>query len=207
MVDFTTVPQRLALINIDLQRCFVERATEGLSTVGRINRLATACRRAGILIVHTRHVLRSDGANMGILGEMIPKIKDGLLNNGNEAAAFHPALHIEPSDVLLEKPRFGAFHGTDLEVILRSRGIDTIIISGISTPICCDTTAREAHARDFRVFFLSDGTATTGDDGDACQKATLGVLADMFAQVLTVEEMSYKIAHAAEPVGAASRES
>ena len=207
MVDFAAVPRRLALINVDLQKCFVERAVDGLPTLARINRLATACRRAGALVVHTRHVLRPDGTNMGILGEMIPKIKDGLLNRGNEAAAFHPALIIEPSDVLLEKPRFGAFHGTDLEVILRSRGIDTIIISGISTPICCDTTAREAHARDFRVFFLSDGTATTGDDGEALQKATLNVIADMFAQVLTVEQMLHKISHAFEPAGAASRKS
>jgi ureidoacrylate peracid hydrolase len=86
-----------------------------------------------------------------------------------------------------------------LELILRSRGIDTIIISGISTPVCCDTTAREAHARDFRVFFLSDGTATTGDDNDACQKATLEIIGDLFAQVLTVEEMLHKIHHGTEP--------
>ena len=60
----------------------------------------------------------------------------------------------------LEKPRFGAFHGTDLELILRSRGIDSVIISGIHTTVCVDTTAREADMRDFRVFFLSDGTST-----------------------------------------------
>ena len=57
---------------------------------------------------------------------------------------------LDPHDILLEKPRFGAFYGTDLELILRAHGIDTVIISGISTPVCCDTTAREAQARDFR---------------------------------------------------------
>jgi len=61
------------------------------------------------------------------------------------------------------KPRFGAFQGTDLELILRSRGIDTVIVTGVATNVCCDTTAREAAVRDFRVFFLSDGTATHGN--------------------------------------------
>ena len=64
------------------------------------------------------------------------------------------------NDILLEKPRFGAFHGTDLDLILRNRGIDTVIITGICTNICCETTAREANMRDYKVFFISDATAT-----------------------------------------------
>jgi nicotinamidase-related amidase len=63
-------------------------------------------------------------------------------------------------DVILNKPRYGGFHGTDLEMVLRSAGVDTVIISGIATNICCETTAREAAQRDFHVYFLSDGTAT-----------------------------------------------
>jgi isochorismatase family protein/alpha/beta hydrolase family protein len=73
---------------------------------------------------------------------------------------------VDPRDILLDKPRYGAFHGTDLDLILRARGIDTVIIAGIATNVCCETTAREAVVRDFRVFFLSDGTATFGK-GDA----------------------------------------
>ena len=101
---------------------------------------------------------------------------------------------VQPIDVRLDKPRFGAFTGTDLELTLRTRGIDTVIVSGISTIVCCDTTAREAHARDFRVFFLSDGTATAG--GPEFQSLTLDVLDGLFAQVLTTEEMLAKIAAA-----------
>ena len=51
-------------------------------------------------------------------------------------------------------------HGTDLELILRSRGVDTIIVTGIATNVCCETSAREAAVRDFRVLFASDGTTT-----------------------------------------------
>ena len=71
-----------------------------------------------------------------------------------EAAALHKELVVDPADILLEKPRYGAFHATDLEMILRTHGIDTLIITGIATNVCCETTAREAMVRDFRVFFL-----------------------------------------------------
>ena len=116
-----------------------------------------------------------------------------MLNEDAESAAFHQALILDPRDILLEKPRFGAFYGTDLELILRARGIDSVIIAGISTPVCCDTTAREAHARDFRVLFLSDATATTGSDAARIQEATLEVLDGLFARVLTVDELLQKI--------------
>jgi len=78
---------------------------------------------------------------------------------------------------------------------LRSRGIDTLVITGIATNVCCETTAREAAVRDFRVLFLSDGTATfsIGDlSAAALQKATCATLGRVFAQVLTVDEIIAK---------------
>ncbi|SRR6266851_2335812 len=189
-MDFTVVPKHTALINVDLQNGFVRGTPDGLAVLERINRLSAACRNAGILVINTRHVLRPDGSNMGVLRN-IPKIKDGFLNEGAESAALHNRLVVDPRDLHLEKPRFGAFHATDLELILRARGIDTIIVSGISTNVCCDTTAREANARDFRVFFLSDGTATPA--GANLQNATLEILDGLFAQVLTVDEMLERI--------------
>ena len=104
--------------------------------------------------------------------------------------------HIDPRDILLDKPRFGAFHGTDLELILRTRGIDTLIISGVATNVCCETTAREAAVRDFRVFFLSDGTATApmGNlSAEQLQNATCTTLGFLFAEVLTVDQMIAKV--------------
>ncbi|PKN29821.1 MAG: cysteine hydrolase [Deltaproteobacteria bacterium HGW-Deltaproteobacteria-21] len=200
MVDSIVVPKRTALINVDMQNCFVEdspiAAPEGLTVLGRINRLSAACRKAGIPVIHTSLVLRPDGSNLGVLEETSPPAKAGILNKGSDSAALHKGLVVDPRDILLDKPRFGAFHGTDLELILRGRGVDTIIISGIATNICCETTAREAVARDFHVFFLSDGTATApmGNASAAeLQKATLATLGFLFAQVLTVNEMIDKI--------------
>ena len=69
MTDFQLVPARTALINVDMQRCFVEgsplASPDGLSVLARINRLAAACRDAGILIVHTRGWMRPDGQPRG----------------------------------------------------------------------------------------------------------------------------------------------
>lgn len=198
MVDFAVVSEQTALINVDMQNCFVEgypsSAPDGLAVLDRINRLAAACREAGILVVHTRHVLRPDGLDAGVLAEIHPRLDH--VSRGSEGAAFHKGLVISSHDVLLEKPRFGAFHATNLELLLRARGIDTLIITGIATNVCCETTAREAAVRDFRVFFLSDGTATGGIgevSAAELQKATLATLGLLFAQVLTVDEMMQKI--------------
>ena len=192
-MDWNLRPERTALLNVDLQNCFVASLDDPAPLLDRINRLSAACRASGILVIHTRHVVRADGSNLGVLAE-VDRIRDGLLNEGAATADLHPDLVVEPVDVRLDKPRFGAFTGTDLELTLRTRGIDTVIVSGISTIVCCDTTAREAHARDFRVFFLSDGTATAA--GPEFQTLTLEVLDGLFAQVLTTDEVLAKIAAA-----------
>jgi ureidoacrylate peracid hydrolase len=203
MVDFPVDPKKLALINVDLQNVFVEgspvAAPEGHAVIARVNRLAATCRKAGVLVVHTAHVTRPDGSNVGVMGEIIPPVRQGMIASGTFPAALHKDLKVEPGDIVLDKPRFGAFHGTDLELILRSRGIDSIIVTGIATNVCAETTAREANVRDFRVFFLSDGTATSDMNGisrEVLQKATLTTLGFAFAQVLTVDQMIDKIQRA-----------
>ena len=202
MVEVLVAPERTALINVDLQQCFVDSTPDGPELVSSINRLAAVCREAGILVIHTRHVLRRDGSNMGLLRE-IPKIRDGLLNQGAESAAFHEALVVDERDIVLDKPRFGAFYRTDLELTLRSRGIDTVIIAGISAPVCCDTTAREAHARDLRVLFLRDGTATPGPDAAQLQQAAVEVLDGLFARVVAIEDVLRRFAAAPDPMRSA----
>ncbi len=202
-MNFAVEPERMALINVDMQNCFVHgspiAAPDGLALLVRVNQLAAVCRAAGIPVIHTSHVLRPDGSNMGVLAEIGP-VKDGIINKGSASAALHKDLVVDPQDILLEKPRFGAFYGTDLDMILRTRGIDTVIIAGIATNVCCETTAREAMVRDFRVFFLSDGTTTFGmgdASGAELQKATLATLGMVFAHILTLAEMIKKIQNAA----------
>jgi ureidoacrylate peracid hydrolase len=175
-MDFAVVPERTALINVDLLNMFVDGTPDGLAIVERVNRLVAACRAAGILVVHTSHVLRPDGSNMGILRE-VSEEQGGLLANGAPSAALHPQLVLDPRDLLLEKPRF-----------------DTLLISDVSTNACCDTTAREAYTHDFHVPVLSDGTASP--EGSDFQQATCDILEHLFAQVLTAEAVLQKIADA-----------
>lgn len=208
MVEFELVPSRTALINIDMQRCFVEgsplAAPDGVRLVERINQVSAACRNAGILVVHTRGWMRQDSSNLGVMGELVPPFIVALYTQGAETAELHDSLAVGDDDVIVDKPRYGGFHGTDLEMILRSHGVDTVIITGIATNICCETTAREAAQRDFRVFFLSDGTATKemgGVAADDLQRATCASLGMVFAQIATVDEILDKI-HAATPRGA-----
>jgi ureidoacrylate peracid hydrolase len=115
------------------RRLASRRVRRRLSYSRGINRVAAACRAAGILVVHVSHVLRADGSNTGVLGEISPIVRQGFISAGSPSAALHPDLVVDARDVLVEKPRFGAFHATDLELILRARGVDSIIITGIAT--------------------------------------------------------------------------
>ena len=189
-------PARTAVINVDMQRCFVEgtpiASPDGLSLLPKINEFVRACRDAGMLVVHTRGWMRSDGSNAGVMAELVPPFIVNLYTEGTETAELHDGLEVEPADIVLNKPRYGAFHATDLELILRSRGVDTVIISGIATNICCETTAREAAQRDFKVIFLSDGTATTDMNGVPAaelQRATCASLGMVFARIATMDEV------------------
>lgn len=130
-----------------------------------------------------------------MLARTVPPVQAGIIDEGAITAALHSSVKIADADLIVNKPRFGAFYGTDVEINLRSRSIETIIIGGIATNICCDTTAREAHARELQVLFLSDGTATfdmpdcTGKTlrAEDAQRQTLATMAFGFAEVLSVE--------------------
>jgi ureidoacrylate peracid hydrolase len=205
MPHFTLNPGNTALIVVDMQKCFVEdspfAAPGGRAVLDRLNRLARTCRAVGGLVVHTAQVVREDGSNLGVLGETLAPVKAGLINANAESAALHPDLEIEPGDVLIKKPLFGAFHATDLDLILRWRGIETVIIGGIATNVCCETTAREAMQRQFRVVFLSDGTTTFDLPGSALgpataeeiQRVTCATLSFGFAEVTSVADVAHRL--------------
>jgi len=196
------VPHRTAFIAVDLQNCFVADSPvavpAGPLVLERVNRLAAVCREAGVLVVHTQFVLDPGGADLGVLAWTSPPARAGLLDRGSASAALHPDLVVDQErDVLIEKHRFGAFYRTGLHGLFVERGIDTLVIGGLLTNICCETTAREAAVRDFAVYFLGDGTATTDMNGATAaelQKATLATLGFLFARVVSVEEMARAIA-------------
>lgn len=87
---------------------------------------------------------------------------------------------------ILPKRRYSAFFGTDLEPYLRGLGVEDVVICGVMTNLCCETTARDAFVRDFRVFFVHDATATSSKD---LQVASLMNLAYGFAVLVGTEEV------------------
>ena len=210
MTEYAVDPARMALVNVDMQVAFVEgtplSAPDGVVLLPVVNRLAAACREAGMMIIHTRHVTRPDGSNLGTMGELIEPVRDGYIMDGSETAKLHPGLEVLDDDIVLDKPRYGAFSGTDLDNLLRANGIDTIIVSGICTNICCETTAREAGMRDYHVFFMEDGTETFPAGGltvEEIKRAVHTTIGLAFANVLSVDKMIARIEGASGKAAAA----
>jgi ureidoacrylate peracid hydrolase len=205
MVDFTIEPATTAFLGVDLQNCFVENspvaAPQGPQVVERLNALSAAMREAGSLIVWTRHVVRPDHANAGMLGRTVPPVQKGVIDDDSMTGALSSRVELGEGDVVLDKPRFGAFYGTELDIILRARGIKTIVMGGIATNVCCDATAREAHSREYEVVFLNDGSATfdiSGQDGqiipaETVQNVYLSTLAFGFAEVASTADIIARV--------------
>ena len=114
---------------------------------------------------------------------------------GTPGWELHPEVASRPRATLIEKQLPGAFTGTGLEDWMRAEGVDTLVISGYMTQMCCDTTARQAVHRGYAVEFLSDATGTldfTNAAGtvtaEELHRATLVTQQWRFARVLTTEE-------------------
>jgi ureidoacrylate peracid hydrolase len=102
--------------------------------------------------------------------------------------AIWPGLEVLPQDLTVQKRRFGAFApgASDLHAILQRRGIDTLIITGTATQVCCESTARDAMMLNYKVFFIADGNATFNDDE---HNATLSAMAHAFCDVIDTGTM------------------
>jgi nicotinamidase-related amidase len=192
----TLSPERTAVINVDMQTLFVEgtplSAPDGPATVTRVNQVNAAARAAGARVFFSRGVLRADGSDIGYMASRVPPFIRQFYAEGSPTADLHPSVVVEEGDVVFTKPRYGTFTDTDLESRLRHLGIDTVLVTGIATNICCDTTAREAAQRDFHVYFVSDATSTfemQGVAGSDLQAATCASMAQVFADVVTVADV------------------
>lgn len=200
------VPSSTALVLVDMQRCFVDGSSPfaipgAEPLVQTLNSLAEKCRASGVVVIFTAHVIRPDHSNAGTLPKLVPDVAQGMIDDGNEEAALRDDLAIAPEDIVVGKPRFSAFAGTDLELILRTRGIETVVIGGVETHVCCESTARDASDRGFRVVFLSDGTACgPGPDGghsQDSQQASLSRIGFFFAEIASVAEIEKALADTA----------
>jgi len=172
-------PKHAGLLVIDIQNYF-HRIIQPV--LGNILEVIQSCRQGNIPIIFTQHGHTDPASDGGLLGKWWGQ----MIIAGTEDWKFLPEIKIEPEDTVLPKKRYSAFFETDLETTLRSKGIQDLIISGVMTNLCCETTARDAFMRDYRVFFLIDGTATGRSE---LHLATLKNLGFGFAYLLTCEEL------------------
>jgi len=200
-------PKATAMIVVDMQNDFVASGAAMETPAARavVPKLAEAlkiCRDAGIKIIYTAHVHRSDGSDMGLFDDMHPPIanRDALVD-GTPGVEIYSELAPAAGEHVIKKHRYSGFFGTDLDIILREWGVDTVIISGTTTENCCQATARDAMFRNYRVVFLSNATATYDypDKGFGAMQAadvhhaTLVILAASTAHVMSVEDMETRL--------------
>jgi isochorismate hydrolase len=155
----------------------------GAAIVDKVATVAHAFRAARRPVFYTRHAEDPAGGNAGLMaawwGDSSPK-------EGTWEAAIFEGLAPQAGDVVIPKIRYNAFIATDLEPRLREAGVKDLAITGVMTNLCCESTAREAFMRDYRVFFAADGTAAPNL---AFHRASLLNLAYGFARVLTCDEL------------------
>jgi len=96
-----------------------------------------------------------------------PQPESSVFRKGSKEWELHPEIAARQHDVLIHKSLPGSFTGTQLEAWLRERGVETVVISGYMTQMCCDTTARQALHMGFGVEFLSDATGTLDIENEA----------------------------------------
>ena len=208
MPEIQIIPEKSALLIIDMTNAFLDKngpvpVAGGIDLIPGLNKLREAARKKALLTIFTTMAYHEDGCDLGVERVFHPEVqRTRTLRIGTPDVEFYRDIQSGGGDVIVVKPRYSAFIGTELDLILRSHGIDTLIIGGVLTNVCCESTAREARMRDYKVIFLSDGTATRDipDFGFGripaaeVQKYTLASIACFFGQVLSIEQVMGKLA-------------
>lgn len=193
------ISEQTAHVVVDLQNGFmapgvVAEIAEAREIVPNVNRISQALREAGGLVVYIQNTF-DDVAIRGWSNYFehfcTPSRRQRMIDAftpGSDGHALWPGLDVRPRDLLVRKRRFGAFvaGASDLDAILRERGIDTLIVTGTASQVCCESTARDAMMLNYKVFFVSDGNATYNDEE---HNATLSALAHTFCDVRPTDEM------------------
>ena len=200
-------PAHAALVTVDVQNDFCHGegflgrlgAPMGLiqAMTPRLQRLLDAARRRGVPVIHvvshhdesyaspvvTEQKLRH-GLPMEVDGR---RLKDApYCLKGTWGAELY-AIDAQPGEEIVIKHRYSAFRGTNLDLILRSRGIQTVILTGVATNACVESTGRDVYMHDYYLVFVGDCTATTSQ---AAHDATLANIDQFFGQVATADAIA-----------------
>jgi nicotinamidase-related amidase len=197
VANFKINPNKTALIVVDMIEEFTKPyycpswIPEATKQLPKIRELIQVCRELNVPIIYTYYAFHPSYVDMN------PYFKNGWTPLDVFDDYDGPPLFVKESidqtikpnyekDILIAKTSYGAFTNTPLDYILKNLGIDTVIICGTMTNYCCGTTAREAHARGYKVVFGSDITST---DDPELHEAELKTLRRGFALVLTKDQI------------------
>lgn len=187
------VGRKTALVVIDLQNAFmlpgmpVEVAT-AREIVPNVNKLAAATRAAGGKVVWVKMNLEGQSEAWRVFFDGDPRRATlAELTPGARGFELHADLDVRPEDAIAVKRRFSAFiqGSSDIDRHLRDLGIDTVVIVGTLTNVCCESSARDAMMLNYRVVFVSDANAALSD---ADHNATLASIIRVFGDVATTDE-------------------
>lgn len=178
---------RAALLVVDMQYFFLDPKSKtftigGLAILPTLKRLLAAFREADQPVIFTRHVHHPDGLDAGIMGWWW----EGMCIEGSPESEVHGDIAPLPDEKVILKHRYSAFYNTDLETVLRCLEVEDLVVSGIMTNLCCESTARDAYYRDYRVFFLGDGTGSINEE---MHRASLLNIAFGFGYVTTADQV------------------
>jgi ureidoacrylate peracid hydrolase len=182
---------------VDLQNGFmapgqVAEIGTARDIVPNVNRISDAVRQSGGLVVYIQNTF--DEIAVSTWSTFFdhfcsPERRARMIaafSPGAEGHALWPDLDVLPEDLKVQKRRFGAFApgASDLHAILQARGIDTLIVTGTASQVCCESTARDAMMLNYKVFFVADGNATFTDTE---HNATLSAMAHTFCDVVDTD--------------------
>lgn len=200
---------RLGLLLIDLQESFCA-PTGTMALQGReyescaraaehCKNLAHIAHEAAVPVFWTRFVLHPTYANGGRLtSDYRPGlVKLGALRQGTADAKLLEDLPILEQDVVLDKPRFSAFYACSLEAALRAKDIDQLIVGGVTTSMCVESTVRDASQRDYGVTVVREATA---DFDDQRHEASLRAIEFGFGSVVDMTQAASLLTAASTPM-------
>ena len=190
-------PAKAAFVVIDMQNYFMLPDYPGEVPMARaivphVNRMAAAMREAGGHVIWVKNATNGTRENWSVYHDWLltPARRDrryAAMDTAHEGHALWPTLDVKPADAQIVKTRFSAFiEGSSIIVEhLRGRGIDTLLIGGTATNICCESSARDAMMLNFKTVMVHDALAAGSDEE---HNATLRTFYATFGDVQTVDE-------------------
>jgi ureidoacrylate peracid hydrolase len=198
-------PARTALVVVDMQNAFLEPGAPSETPVAReivpnINRLAAAVRAGGGVVAWTQGTFERSGPYSWpmFFETMVDRSRSeailDALTEGRPGHALWRGCDVQPGDLRVAKRRYSAFFpgACELPGRLRERGVDTLLIAGTLTNVCCEASARDAMMADFKVLMVSDANAARSD---AEHVASLATVVQFFGDVRSTDEVLAMLAH------------